>query len=52
MYPVTHLLVNALNHEAGPVAPPAVSRSRRRPWFKRARRALGVPRYRHAASAP
>jgi hypothetical protein len=52
MYPVTHLIVNALNHEAGPVTPPAVSRARRRPWFRHARRALGAPRYRYPVAAP
>jgi hypothetical protein len=53
MYHVTHLIVNALNEDAGPVAPPKVHRARRRrSWLGRARRALGAPRYRYPLSAP
>jgi hypothetical protein len=49
MYPVTHLVVNAMNPEAGPVIPPAVPRERRRrrPRFTRLRNALNAPTYRY-----
>jgi hypothetical protein len=44
--PVTHLLVNTVNHDAGPVVPPAVKRTRRRSPFRRIRRLLAQPTYR------
>jgi hypothetical protein len=48
MYPVTHLVVNAMNSQAGPVAPPQVRREKaRRPRFDRLRRALNAPTYRY-----
>jgi hypothetical protein len=50
MYPVTHLLVNALNPQAGPVVPPAVRRAPRRPRFRR--RVRSAPAYRYPLRAP
>ena len=51
MYPVTHLIVNSLNHEAGPVVPPAVERVRR--WsFPRLRHLLAQPTHRWYLRAP
>ena len=49
MYPVTHLVVNAMNPETGPVVPPAVPRERRRrrPRFTRLRNALNAPTHRY-----
>ena len=53
MYPVTHLLVNAMNPEAGPVVPPAVrQKTPRRPRFERLRRSLNAPTYRYYLRTP
>jgi hypothetical protein len=53
MYPVTHLVVNAMNPEAGPVVPPAVRREKtRRPRFERLRRALNAPTERYYLRTP
>jgi hypothetical protein len=48
MSPVTHLVVNAMNPEAGPVVPPPVPREKPRgPRFQRLRRALNAPTVRY-----
>jgi hypothetical protein len=53
MFPVTHLLVSALNRESAPVVPPAMrSQRRRRSPLARLRRALAAPTYRWYLRTP
>jgi len=51
MQALVQLLVHNQNHDAGPVAPPAMGRARRT-WRDRLRERLGAPSYRHWTRTP